>query len=198
MFIVVEGLDGVGKSTFVKALSKAIGADELRTPSDKFKEVRETLEDAYKGSFLARQLFYASSVVDISDEVRKLLVGGNSVVVDRYWLSTQVYHDWKCEGDNFDLEDVCTHLLVPDWTIYLELPLEERERRLTLRGMNTAEDKITLNKEADDKLSGLYEKYSSSPIVGRWLTVDASLDVDSIVNVVRQYIGFGSDGVSDR
>lgn len=87
---------------------------------------------------------------------------------------------------------------MPDWTIYLELPLEERERQLTLRGMNTAEDKITLNKEADDKLSGLYEKYSSSLVVGRWLTVDASLDVDSIVNVVRQYIGFGSDGVSDR
>ena len=41
MFIVVEGLDGVGKSTFVKALSKAIGADELKTPSDKFNEIRE-------------------------------------------------------------------------------------------------------------------------------------------------------------
>ena len=198
MFIVVEGLDGVGKSTFVKALAKAIGADDLCSPADKFKNVRGTLEHAYEGNALARQLFYASTVVDISDEVRKLLVGENRVVVDRYWLSTQVYHDWKSEGKNFDLEDVRAHLLVPDWTIYLELPLEVRERRLALRGMNTTEDKITLNKEADDKLSGLYEKYSSSPIVGRWLTVDASLDVDSIVDVVRQHIGLGPDGVSDR
>ena len=130
MFIVIEGLDGVGKSTVSNALAQAVGAMRLNTPSDKFKHVRAELELAYEGNNLGRQLFFASTVLDVSNEVSRLGGKGHSVVLDRNWLSTQVYHDWKCKGDNFMLSEVESNLLVPDLTVFLELPLAERERRM--------------------------------------------------------------------
>lgn len=182
MFIVVEGLDGVGKSTFTKALANKIGAVPLHTPSDKFTEARKIFDNENSCTVLARQLFYASTVIDLSAEIRTTLAKGNSVVVDRYWLSTQVYHDWKSQGTSFKLTELCTYLVAPDFTIYLELELDKRQHRLTSRKSNTAEDRKTLNHDDNATLNKLYANYRDTPIVGRWLTVDATSDVDSIVS----------------
>jgi len=184
MFIVIEGLDGVGKSTVSKALAQAVGAISLNTPSDKFKQVRPLLEAAYVGNNLARQLFYASTALDVSNEVSQLIAQGQGVVLDRYWLSMQVYHDWKCKGQHFMLPEVEASLLVPDLTVFLELPLAERERRMGKRGDNTNEDAITLSAEANSKLVSLYHDHSRNPAVGRWLAIDASLSVSAIVDKI--------------
>jgi dTMP kinase len=95
MFIVIEGLDGVGKSTIAKALAAEIDAVILTTPGDKFSRIRNELELIYKDSPQARQLFYMSTVVTAANDVRELIAKGKNVIVDRYWLSTQVYHHWK-------------------------------------------------------------------------------------------------------
>ena len=113
---------------------------------------------------------------------------GHSVVLDRYWLSTQVYHDWKCKGDNFMLSEVESNLLVRDLTVFLELPLAERERRMGGRGDNTSEDAITLSTEANASLVNLYHDYSANPVVGRWLVIDASLSVAAIVELISQQL----------
>jgi len=181
MFIVIEGLDGVGKSTISKALATELSATNLASPTNKFKEARCFLEDAYVGNPFSRQLFYASTVLDVSNDIRELIKSGENVVLDRYWLSTQVYHDWKCEGDGFSLAEVRDRLLVPDFTIYLELPLIERRLRLLARDNNTSEDEITLCQEADRTLTALYKANMTSPISGCWLTVDASLSINEII-----------------
>ena len=149
MFIVIEGLDGVGKSTITKALAREIDAVMLATPGDKFNNIRSELETIYKDNHQARQLFYMSTVVSISEQVRELINKGKNVVVDRYWLSTQVYHQWKSESHHFELSDVENSILVPDITLYLQLPLEQRKERLLHRKDNTAEDNLTIIEVTD-------------------------------------------------
>jgi dTMP kinase len=184
MFIVIEGLDGVGKSTITKALGAAIDATILTTPGGKFSDIRDQLENIYSDNNQARQLFYMSTVVSVSERARQLAGKGEHVIVDRYWLSTQVYHHWKSNNSHFELPDVAASLLVPDLTLYLELPLEQRKQRLGGRAQNTAEDNLTLTDKADAELNNLYQHYSQSDITGRWLKVDAALAVNEIIGLV--------------
>ncbi len=188
MFIVIEGLDGVGKTTLAKKLSNEIGATYLSTPSKTFSEIRQKIDDAYAHNQLARQLFYASTVVDIADRVRQLLVEGRPVVVDRYWLSTMVYHNWKTEGKHFELSDVEKVLLVPDLTIYIELSLSERNKRINNRDINSREDQLTLNENAHFNLHSLYLQYLKGPLVGRSEKITSEHDVDSMIKHLKHYV----------
>lgn len=82
MFIVIEGLDGTGKSTTTKALASALNGTFLTTPLDKFKGVRPELETIYGDESLARQLFYASTAVSSSNRVGEELARHECVVID--------------------------------------------------------------------------------------------------------------------
>lgn len=181
MFIVIEGLDGVGKSTIAKTLAEAIGAEVLSTPGKEFNNIREQLDSIYKDNHQARQLFYMSTVVSISDQVRELISKGQNVIVDRYWLSTQVYHKWKSENNHFELIDVANKILIPDITLYLHLPLEQRKARLKERKINSLEDNLTLTESADKELNTLYSQFANTSVSGRWVSIKADVAVDKIV-----------------
>lgn len=188
MFIVIEGLDGTGKSTTAKALAKKLGGIALNTPLDKFKDVRPQLEDIYAEESYGRQLFYASTAISSSKQVELELMHNPAVVLDRYWLSTQVYHSWRTQGAHFKLSEVEGMLLKPDLTVYLELSLEDRVKRLGGRVGNTEEDRQTTDLVANHKLNELYNSYSDTAFVGSWLKIDAALHTDEIVDEVIQYI----------
>jgi len=181
MFIVVEGLDGTGKSTISKALASAIGAVHLSTPQKSLSNARKIIDDEYEYNSHARQLFYASTVVNISQQIERLISQGKSVVVDRYWLSTQVYHNWKCNGGSFMLLEIEKYILAPDITIYLELPLDARSKRINQRHDNTKEDSLTLIENSDTELNKLYNSYQSKAITGKWLAIDATQSIEYIV-----------------
>ncbi|MDO6611378.1 deoxynucleoside kinase [Shewanella sp. 1_MG-2023] len=181
MFIVIEGLDGVGKSTISAALAEALNTELLSTPGDKFRNVRNELDDIFRDNHQARQLFYTSTVVSIAEDIRQLIKDGKSVVVDRYWLSTQVYHHWKSEGNHFELLELKKSLLKPDVTIYLELSLAQRENRLIERNDSNSEDNLTLSEKADDELRQLYSDYSIDEVTGCFLSVDANKNVNELV-----------------
>ncbi len=188
MFIVIEGLDGTGKSTTANALSKKLGGKFLTTPLDKFKAVRPELELIYGEESLARQLFYASTAVSSSNQVREELGQYGCVVIDRYWLSTQVYHSWRTDGEHFLLPEVAASILQPDLTVYLNISLEERIKRLGGRNDNTVEDRLTTVAEANAKLNELYLSYGRSSFVGQWLDIDASMKTDVIVESIVSHI----------
>lgn len=188
MFIVIEGLDGTGKSTTAKALAEALDGKFLTTPLDKFKEVRPELEDIYGEESLARQLFYASTAVCSSNRVGEELTQHGCVVIDRYWLSTQVYHSWRTGGAHFLLPEVENSILKPDLTVYLNISLDERIKRLGGRRDNTEEDRLTMDIEAYEQLNKLYQLSSHSGFSKQWVEVDASLATDCIVSEVLGYL----------
>lgn len=184
MFIVIEGLDGTGKSSIAKMLATTLNAELLSTPDTSLKKIRPIIDVAYENHPLARQLFYASSVVHLSAKIKQLIEEEKSVVVDRYWLSTKVYHNWKCEGQHFQLKELEHHIQIPDVTIYLKLPLTKRTARLSGRKENTCEDNLTLIKETDEKLSQAYKSFQEFSITGQWIEVDVTNDTDNIVKEI--------------
>ncbi|MCH7531984.1 MAG: dTMP kinase [Gemmatimonadetes bacterium] len=144
-FIVLEGADGVGKTTQAALLSSWLAAREIphiltREPGgtpvgEAIREVvlgRDDLEMPAESELL---LILAARAAFVRDVVRPALAKGQVVLADRFALSTLAYQGY---GRGLDLDDVrdglriATGGLRPDLYIVLDLPAEaasERQRR---------------------------------------------------------------------
>lgn len=144
-FIVLEGADGVGKSTQAALLSTWLGAVGL--PHLSSREPGGTpLGEAIRELVLGRPeldvpaeselfLILAARAVFVRDVVRPALERGETVLADRFSLSTLAYQGY---GRGLDLDRVretvglATGGLRPDLSLVLDLPLDEslgRRRR---------------------------------------------------------------------
>ena len=164
IFVAIEGIDGCGKSTFVELLAPALGCHLLRCPPEELGEVRKMFDM----NDIAHKLFYASANMVVSKRVSELLRSGESVICDRYWLSTKVYSSVREEDINIDIiED---HLARPDFTIYLHLDEPVRRKRMVKRGkMN----EIDLRSMADvDRLKEGYDVELGKKFSGQVVRAD--------------------------
>lgn len=158
-FIVLEGIDGVGKTTQVALLAEWLGS--LAVPYLTVREPGGTpVGEAIRELVLERSeldvsprsellLLLAARAALVRDVVRPALAAGTSVVGDRFALSTLAYQAY---GRGIDIDqvrralDVATDGLRPDLYVLLDLPLEEAlERRGAGR---SAPDRIEREGEA--------------------------------------------------
>lgn len=183
VFIVFEGLDGVGKTSCAKVVAELLDAHFMSTPTAKIREYRDLIIESFKGNQEAAQLFYLSTVVAASDEAKSELAKGRSVVLDRYYLSTQVYADFR--GSKLDLDLTMANILLPaDWTVFLEASLKVRKSRVLKRGCSAA-DNETLSDQSNDLLLNGYSRRMHLPVVGKYIRIDtSSLDVMEIARKI--------------
>jgi dTMP kinase len=145
LFIVIEGLDGSGKSTITKKLSHKLNCTSYKTPSIPFNDLRSIIDESK--DCICRFLFYLTTVCYASFEIKKLLTQ-NHVICDRYLFSTIAYHycmnpDLKKDQLNFLKESI----LKPDFSFYLEADYETRMERICKR------EKLQMNIALADKLN---------------------------------------------
>lgn len=167
-FIAFEGLDGSGKSTCASALARRIDAELLTTPSPHVRRYRDDLIASLGPSQEARQLFYLATVFAASEEATRLLAAGRSVVVDRYFLSTQAYAAFR--GSRLAIDGVERLLRPADVTVYMDAPLATRIHRLEHRGTSAA-DRETMTVDADARLRQEHLQRASLGVIGTFLRV---------------------------
>ena len=141
-FIVIDALDGVGKTTLVRDLAAAMDGVALATPGAALQPARAQVLFALGEDQVARCMFYASSVIAQGNVARALAEEERIVVVDRYWPSTIAYA--RARGVTADLSGVEALIPAPDVHIVLTLDESERTRRLHARGNPTSADRETL------------------------------------------------------
>ena len=169
-FVVVEGMNGVGKSTLVSALTQKLvenGYEAIPThlPTDLIREsslyrnfVLENRKD--KVDFEAFQLLHIADRIQHSQKyILPLLKQGKIVLCDRYFYSTfvtmcihnKVPFDWFFRFTK--------RLIKPDLTVVLGCPLKICLKRIKLRDFNRY---LTLSNEEFQLGLRLYEKIASS------------------------------------
>ena len=142
MFIVIDGADGTGKTTLCPILAKTIGAVALRTPPEHFEKSREKIDR--NASPLEKYNYYKAGVIETSKDIRKLAIEGKHVVIDRYWLTTIVYHE---------IIGVPTHradfgdIIEPDLTIILTLNIDIQIQRMHTRGLSIRDEQMIEKQE---------------------------------------------------
>lgn len=147
-FVVLEGIDGCGKTTQLQALSAWLPGSGLLAPGARLVVTREPggtpLGQALRQLLLhppqgaaplsgAELLLYAADRAQhVEQLIRPALAAGHWVLSDRYSGSTAAYQG---HGRGLDLgliaqlETIATAGLRPDLTLWLDLPLGESERR---------------------------------------------------------------------
>ena len=167
-FVVVEGIDGVGKTTCAKAVAKKIGGIYYKTPSKKFE--KERVEFDLSKNYSSRFLFYLKVVNHASSEISKLILK-KPVVCDRYIYSTIAYH--RALGVKIPSNLIEKSLiLVPNLTIYLWADQKTCSQRITERGVYSNSDKeLEKDKNLQEKIHKEFETFSLTLINTSNLTI---------------------------
>jgi dTMP kinase len=178
-FVVVEGLDGVGKSTLARGLAHALDAELLSTPPSSLGDVRAAADTAFARCPDAMELFYAATVAAASCDIRRILCGGRPVVLDRYLLSTLVYAELRARP--LPLADLAGRLAVPDLTLLCVAPLPERRLRMERRGTEALpHDAMTLSEAGHAAGLRGYRNQAAHEVAGRLVELDlGALDADA-------------------
>jgi len=171
LLVVFEGLDGSGKSTCARLVADLLEAEFLTTPSPPVRAYRDDLMTRFAGCQEARQLFYLATVFAASSAARTLLAEGRSVVIDRYFLSTQAYAAFR--GSKLGSDGLESMLVPAHMTVFLDAPLDVRRARVGQRGASAA-DRETLTVEADARLREEHLRRSHLAVIGRLVTLDSS------------------------
>lgn len=185
VFVVFEGLDGSGKSVSAKRTAEMLGARYMATPNETLCNHRAEILESFSGCQEAAQLMYLASVASASQEIRHVQLAGQSVVLDRYLLSTQVYAAFR--GSAFSGDEAITKILRPaDLTVYLDAPLSVRRERVQRRSAAvSAADMETLSERSDLALRKAYLRRFKLPINGKVILLDSSqLTIDEIAQAV--------------
>lgn len=205
-FIVVDGVDGCGKTTAAKELARLIRETgrtviETREPggcpsSEKLREILKFGDLVPMAELLT---ILAARVQHLEQVIIPALKDGHAVVCDRYDISTYAYQGYGRElglSPIFKLENAIyeynRHFPVPDTYLYLKVPLEVAEARRVSR---RAETEPTDNFEAEEAFRRrVYTGYLHLLEAGNWpfsnrvLTIDADRTPQAIAETLAIWV----------
>ncbi len=130
-FVVVEGVDGIGKSSLVEAIKGHIACIQPTIPSSRLRRYKQWV-DRFASNH-AHYLFYKKCVKDLSQEVMSYADSENLVIVDRYWYSTIATHRTlgvECLPGEF------AGLAIPDLILFLTADESAQRQRMISRGLD--------------------------------------------------------------
>nr|CAH7759824.1 unnamed protein product [Callosobruchus chinensis] len=144
--IVLEGLDGSGKTTVGKRFSKKIQAQTWKTPPESIGHIRHLFDDHP----VLRTAYYSLGNYIAAYEVQPMLKYA-PVLMDRYWHSTASYaiaqyvqdhpeHPMPGEGD--PIYKWPEDLFKPDIVIFLDVSEEVRKQRQSRRKNITVQENL--------------------------------------------------------
>ena len=197
-FIVLEGIDGCGKTTQIKELSEWLPKSGLINKNATLIKTREP-----GGSILGREirdmilnndkanppsnltellLYYADRAEHISKIILPALQNGNWIISDRFSGSTLAYQGYGREI-SIDiikkLENIVCQNIKPDLTIFLEISPEES----ILRRKNKVADRI--ESEGLDFLKKVNHGFKLIALENDWEIINASEDLNSISQQIQ-------------
>ena len=159
-FIVIEGIDGSGKSTQIQLLANRLMANKRKVYTTAEPTVSLTggmLRDALRGvtkkttceiasMFLLDRIFHNVNPVN---GIEKFLAAGVDVICDRYYYSSLAYQGSETDFDwVLDMNINCPEIRKPDICIFLDLEPEKAIERISANRMVTEiyEEKSRLEK----------------------------------------------------
>jgi dTMP kinase len=191
-FVSLEGGEGAGKSTQLRALAAALRAlgiavVETREPggSAGAEAIRSLLltGDADRWSARAEALLFAAARADhVEKTIRPALARGAWVLSDRFLDSSRAYQSGASGLDDADilaLHRIGSDGFLPDRTLVLTLPDKEAESRAQARDGDAADRIGGRDRAFHRAVAASFARYAMAE-PGRVRTVDASGEANAV------------------
>lgn len=142
LFIVLEGIDGSGKTTLARGLKSQLesvkGWEVVLTAEPTAGPVGSLLREERIDSPRAEAMLFIADRACHTDEIRKLTEEGKTVICDRYYASTLAYQSASGSGPVLDY-DLLVRMnesvtMEPDITMLLDIDPEVSGGRVDSRG----------------------------------------------------------------
>lgn len=198
-FLVFEGLDGSGKSSLMKALTEVLVkrgqlVHTTREPGGTplGDALRNLILDPQGPSPKARAellMYEASRAQHVDEVILPKLKNGYFVLSDRFSASSVAF---QAAGRHIALADVewlnhfATQGLEPDYTILLDLPVEESRQRRLQRAQTSGESEDRIEAEAADFHEKVRQGFLNQALKSpqKWLILDARQSREDLAHIL--------------
>lgn len=136
MIVAVEGIDCAGKGEVCPRLAAALQGVLYKTPPESMRKEQDRVNAEATDT---EHYHYFVRVVKAASEELAVISTSGPVVVDRYWMTTVVYH--RVMGVSAKLEDF-GEIVMPDLTVYLTVSAEVQSARMVGRGMSPGDKRM--------------------------------------------------------
>lgn len=196
-FIVIEGLEGAGKTTAIKTVADVLKQNHIfdlvytREPGGT--PIAEALRNLIKNGLDNEPLtakaellmFYAARIQLIDNVIKPALSKNQWVIGDRHDLSTQAYQGGGRQLDNQFMTILRENVLdgfKPDLTLYMDIPPALGLKRALARGELDRIEQESLN--FFDRVRNRYQELAQHDSSIK--TIDASQTLEHVTQMIRQ------------
>ncbi|USD59365.1 dTMP kinase [Vibrio sp. SCSIO 43140] len=198
-FIVIEGLEGAGKSSAISVLRselEAAGIDSIENTREPggtalAEKMRALVKEEQEGEILQDRsellLMYAARIQLVETVIKPALESGTWVIGDRHDLSSQAYQGGGRQIDKHimsSLKEIALGDFKPDLTLYLDLDPRLGLERARGRGELDRIEKMDISFFDRTRERYLELANSDSSIV----IIDASQDMESVQADIRHAV----------
>ena len=202
VLIVVEGIDGSGKSTQIHLVDRWLnskGYDVFFTEWNSSETVREITSKGKKKARLTPMTFSLLHSTDFADRYEKniypLLRAGYIVLGDRY-IYTALARDTVRGCDKSWVRNMYSYARKPDLTFYFRVPIETAVNRIIsgrpkLKHYEAGMD-LGLSKDEYESYrifqGRIVDEYESMVDDENFIVIDGTLEIEKQQNIVRRHV----------
>ena len=195
-FIVLEGIDGSGKTTQIQILEEALKKKNIpifltKNPTDHAigKMIREVLAGTQKIPATARQYLFCADRVVQEEEIIARLKKGETVISDRYFWSSVAYGmaDKNVTDERlltaYSILSFYNEFILPDLTIFLDVDVDTAVSRFSTK------EKLEIyeNKDFITKVKVNYD-FLLNKFASEFTVIDSRKDLDSVTKEILEKV----------
>jgi len=182
MYIAIEGVIGVGKTTLARLLAPAFQAELLLEVFEENPFLSDFYVDRQRYAFQTQIFFLLSRYQQQRRKVHELRGDGKSLVSDYTFAKDSLFARINLQGDELDMynrvhEALAEKIILPDLLVYLQADTEVLMQRIALRDRS-----YERNMESGyiSQLNQAYEDFFSKPYDGTPILVIDSNPLDFV------------------
>jgi deoxyguanosine kinase len=165
MYIAIEGVIGVGKTTLARLLQPAFDSDLLLEVFEENPFLSDFYSDRERYAFQTQIFFLLSRYHQQRRGVRAILDSGKSLISDYTFAKDSLFARINLKGDELEMyhrvhEALAEKIVIPDLLVYLSADTNTLMQRIALRDRSYERN---MERGYIDELNQAYQEFFSRP-----------------------------------